>query len=185
MQRTFISRLSKLLLLACLLLPAPMLAQAGLSTGSRTLFGVDPQLSDAQRALARGQERRAIRYAKQVLRMSGRTRDRRDAYSMLCQLHRERGALEESLHACDRALRLTRGDDWRVHANRAETLLGMGRRQESARDLRVAIALLENDVERSWRPRAHQRERLAALESVLLHVAHRAPTGPASASLRR
>ena len=123
--------LAGILLLGCLTFPLTSLAQSEFWTGSRTLFGTDPQLSEARHALERGHDARALRYARNVLRHSVRSHDRMNSYSILCIVYRERGELEASLQACDHALRLMRGDNWRVHANRAQTLLHLTQGQWS------------------------------------------------------
>lgn len=163
--------LSFSLLLFCLVLPAPTLAQSASFSGSRTLFGVDPQLAKAQRALERGHDLRAVRYAHQVLRHSSRSHDRRSASLILCSAYRDRGELEASLEACDRALRLTRGEDWRVFANRAQTLLLLNRQREGVQSYLAAIADLSAEVEGAWRVPAGKREWLATLEARLLEAA--------------
>ena len=162
--------LSSLIFLVSLALSAPIPAHAGPVTGSRTLFGADPELVEAHRSMARGHDLRAIQHARYALRNSTRTRDRRDAYSILCAMHRERSELDLSLRACDRALSLMRGDDWRILANRARTLLLVGRQDEGRQSFRAAIALLDAKIEGSWRaPKSESRQR-AALNAQLRQV---------------
>ena len=164
--------LSSLIFLVSLALSAPIPAHAGPETGSRTLFGADPELVEARRSMARGHDLRAIRHARNALRNATRTRDRRDAYSILCAMHRERGELDLSLPACDRARSLMRGDDWRVFANRAQTLLLVGRRSEGQQSFRAAIAILEAEIGGSWRAPKRKSENLAVLQARLAQARH-------------
>lgn len=181
--------LAGILLLGCLTFPLTSLAQSEFWTGSRTLFGTDPHLSEARHALERGHDARALRYARNVLRHSVRSHDRMNSYSILCIVYRERGELEASLQACDHALRLMRGDNWQVHANRAQTLLHLGRQQDGMQSIRTAIALLKAETRRPWRSLEKKRSRLASLEAQFQQVGQRLPTqlptAQASASLHR
>ena len=178
--------LSSLVFLLNLALCSP--SHAGPVTGSRTLFGTDPELAEARRSMERGQERSAIRHARYSLRNSTRTRDRRDAYSILCAMHRVQGELELSLRACDSAVSLMRSDDWRILANRGRTLLLVERWEEGRESFRAAIEVLDSRIRGSWRVPKNETAQLAALHEQLEHarlgVTARSARQPV-ASLRR
>jgi hypothetical protein len=162
--------LSSLIFLLNLALSAPAPSHAGPTTGSRTLFGADPELAEARRLMARGLDRSAIRHARYSVRNSTRTRDRRDAYSILCAMHRNRGELELSLRACDGALALMRRADWRILANRAQTLVLVDRRGEGQESFRAAIEALDAKIRGSWRVPKGESLQLAALHEQLQHA---------------
>ena len=160
--------LSSLIFLLNLALSAP--SHAGPATGSRTLFGADPELAEARRSMERGQERSAIRHARYTVRNSTRTRDRRDAYSILCAMHRVQGELELSLRACDSAVSLMRSDDWQILANRGQTLLLVERWEEGRESFQAAIEALDTRIRGSWRVPKNKTAQLAALHEQLEHA---------------
>jgi len=161
MRRSTLLFFGGLLCLSAFLLLAPGPAQSDPGSASQSLFSANPTLQRAQWAMKQGREKLALRYAREVVRSNSRSRDRRGAYSILCVLYRAKGDLKESLRACDGALRLMRKDDWRILASRANTLLLLGRADESLEDFQSAVALLEEQSEGPWKSAQADRDALA------------------------
>jgi tetratricopeptide (TPR) repeat protein len=168
----------------CLLLVVAMFGIAFPATSgancSRKVFGVLRNLVEAREAWAKGRAQTAIRLASLVVRDSTRAVERAGAYHVLCVVRTARGELDTALRHCDRAVSLTRDQNWRHLNNRGNVLVGMGRVSAAVEDYDAALALLRSDeAERGAEERLASAEllqanRAVASRAIVDHASNRA-----------
>lgn len=111
-----------------------------LSSGSNTVIGPNVLLSDGAEALMKGQWQRGIELTKMGLTFAISQEDKAAAYANLCAGYGALKQYQRALENCDQSLAITQ-DNWRAWQNRAAANLGLGKIDESMRDIQRGLQL--------------------------------------------
>jgi tetratricopeptide (TPR) repeat protein len=110
------------------------------ATGSNTVIGPNVLLSDGAEALMKGQWERGIELTKMGLAFAVGQEDRAAAYANLCAGYGALKQYQRALENCDQSLAITQ-ENWRAWQNRAAANLGLGKIEESLRDIQRGLQL--------------------------------------------
>lgn len=125
--------------IACGIAPS-MLTAAEPSSGSATVLGANPQLSEGAQAMLAGDWQRGIELTHLGLNATVSLSDRAAALANLCAAHAALKQYHEALGFCDQSLAIDE-DNWEAWQNRAACHLGLNKIEESLRDLQRGLAL--------------------------------------------
>ncbi len=118
------------------------LHQAGAAGRSVKWFSRSAEMRDALRTWHKGKTGLSVKYARRAIRRGLSPEDLERALFIVCvgqvELDRARAALPH----CNRAVRLSGGEDWRHINNRGNALLQLGRTDEAVADFQTAKELL-------------------------------------------
>lgn len=130
-----------------LLLPAVVWAAlAGLARGesdetrSGTILGSNPQLADGAAAMTSGDWQRGIELTQQGIGATVSREDRAAGLANLCAGYAALKQFQKALDFCNQSLAVEDGN-WRTWQNRAACHLGLGKIDESLRDLQRGLQL--------------------------------------------
>ncbi len=115
-------------------------AAAETPTGSNTVIGPNVLLSDGAEALMKGQWERGVELTKMGLAFAVGQEDRAAAYANLCAGYGALKQYQRALENCDLSLAITQ-ENWRAWQNRAAANLGLGKIEESLRDIQRGLQL--------------------------------------------
>ncbi|HKR35755.1 MAG TPA: tetratricopeptide repeat protein [Steroidobacteraceae bacterium] len=138
--------LPKLILAAALILSElaaalPPIASAEPQTaGSNTVIGPNVMLADGADALMRGEWQRGIQLTQMGLTFAISQQDRASALANLCAGFAALKQYQRALEHCDQSIALV-DDNWRTWQNRAAAHLGLGKIEESLRDIQRGLQL--------------------------------------------
>jgi tetratricopeptide (TPR) repeat protein len=138
--------LPKLILAAALILSElaaalPPIASAEPQTaGSNTVIGPNVMLADGADALMRGEWQRGIQLTQMGLTFAISQQDRASALANLCAGFAALKKYQRALEHCDQSIALV-DDNWRTWQNRAAAHLGLGKIEESLRDIQRGLQL--------------------------------------------
>ena len=107
---------------------------------ANTVIGPNPMLSDGAEALMNGQYERGIQLTQLGLGTALTREDRAAAYANLCAGYTALRKYERALENCDQSVAIFDGN-WRAWQNRAAANLGLGRIEESMRDIQRGLQL--------------------------------------------
>lgn len=110
------------------------------TSGSNTVIGPNVLLSDGAEALMKGQWERGIELTKMGMAFAVSQEDRAAAYANLCAGYGALKQYQRALENCDQSLAITQ-DNWRAWQNRAAANLGLGKIEESMRDIQRGLQL--------------------------------------------
>jgi tetratricopeptide (TPR) repeat protein len=116
------------------------IAAEPVNASSRTVIGPNVMLADGAEALMRGEWARGIELTKMGLAFAISQEDRAAAYANLCAGYGGLKQYERALESCDQSLAITQ-DNWRAWQNRAAAHLGLGKVEESLRDIERGLQL--------------------------------------------
>lgn len=136
-------KISTALALACAitaLTPKGAVGADPLDATSSTVIGPNVLLADGATALLNGQWERGIELTRLGMRMTISQQDRAAALSNLCAGHAALKEFQRALENCDRSLALD-AENWRTWQNRAAAYLGLGRIEESLRDIERGLQI--------------------------------------------
>lgn len=147
-------------LLAITLLTAQLTSLAiAQQPDTNAVLGTDPQLAAGTEAMMQGQWQRGIDLIQQGLATPLSASDRAIAFANLCAAHAALKQFEVALQFCDRSLAIHESN-WRTWQNRAACHLGLGRIEESLRDLERGLRLNpDSDALQKTLAIARERER--------------------------
>jgi tetratricopeptide (TPR) repeat protein len=123
-------------LLSCL--AAPALAQSG--SNSNTVIGANAMLSEGAQALISGDWKRGLELTQIGLSQSVSQQDRAAGLANMCAGHAALRQYDKGLDYCNQSLAIS-DDNWRAWQNRAACNLGLGKIEESLRDLQRGLEL--------------------------------------------
>ena len=139
--------LSKLILSAALTLsalatalPCAVRADSAGSANSNTVIGPNVMLADRAEALMRGEWQRGIQLTQMGLTFAISQQDRASALANLCAGFAALKQYQRALEHCDQSIALV-DDNWRTWQNRAAAHLGLGKIEESLRDIQRGLQL--------------------------------------------
>lgn len=115
-------------------------AEDVLDASARTVIGPNALLADGAQAMLNGEWERGIQLTQLGLAITQSRQDRAAALSNLCAGY---GALKDyrrALESCDKSLELL-DSNWRTWQNRAAANLGLGRIEESLKDIQRGLQL--------------------------------------------
>jgi tetratricopeptide (TPR) repeat protein len=107
---------------------------------SNTVIGPNPMLSDGAAALMSGDWERGIQLTQLGLSSAVSQEDRAAAFANLCAGYAALKKFERALENCNQSLAIHDGN-WRAWQNRAAANLGLGRVEESLRDIQRGLQL--------------------------------------------
>lgn len=117
----------------------PAFAQS-MDSHSNTVLGANAMLSDGAAALMSGDWERGIQLTQMGLSTAISQEDRAAAFANLCAGFAALKKYERALESCDQSLAIFDGN-WRAWQNRAAANLGMGKIEESLRDVQRGLQL--------------------------------------------
>lgn len=129
---------SALMLAALLLCSAPALAQQG--STSNTVIGANALLSEGAAALMSGDWQRGLELTRMGLNQAISQQDRAAGLANMCAGHAALRQFDKGLEYCNQSLAISE-NNWQAWQNRAACHLGLGRIEESLRDLQRGLAL--------------------------------------------
>jgi tetratricopeptide (TPR) repeat protein len=130
-----------LILSAAMAAALPSVASAQSSTATaNTVIGPNVMLSDGAEALMRGDWRRGIQLTQMGLTFAVSQQDRASALANLCAGFAALKQYQRALEHCDQSIALV-DDNWRTWQNRAAANLGLGKVEESLRDIQRGLQL--------------------------------------------
>jgi tetratricopeptide (TPR) repeat protein len=133
--------LSAALILSELAAALPSIASAEPQTaGSNTVIGPNVMLADGAEALMRGEWQRGIQLTQMGLTFAISQQDRASALANLCAGFAALKQYQRALEHCDQSIALV-DDNWRTWQNRAAAHLGLGKIEESLRDIQRGLQL--------------------------------------------
>ena len=138
--------LSKRAFLAALLLPAIAAALPSTppaetpSASSNTVIGPNVMLADGAEALMRGDWERGVQLTQMGLTFAISQQDRASALANLCAGFAALKQYQRALEHCDQSIELVT-DNWRTWQNRAAANLGLGKIEESLRDIQRGLQI--------------------------------------------
>jgi tetratricopeptide (TPR) repeat protein len=133
--------LSAALILSELAAALPPIASAEPQTaGSNTVIGPNVMLADGADALMRGEWQRGIQLTQMGLTFAISQQDRASALANLCAGFAALKKYQRALEHCDQSIALV-DDNWRTWQNRAAAHLGLGKIEESLRDIQRGLQL--------------------------------------------
>jgi tetratricopeptide (TPR) repeat protein len=119
---------------------ACLAAEDPLAPSSNTVIGPNPMLADGASALMSGDYERGIQLTQLGLGSAVSKEDRAAAYANLCAGFTALKKYERALENCDQSVAIYDGN-WRAWQNRAAANLGLGRVEESLRDIERGLQL--------------------------------------------
>src|SRR4030095_15920458 len=138
--------LPKLILPAALILSElaaalPSIASAETpDAGSNTVIGPNVMLADGAEALMHGDWQRGVQLTQMGMTFAISQQDRASALSNLCAGFAALKQYQRALDNCDQSIALV-NDNWRTWQNRAAANLGLGKIEESLRDIQRGLQL--------------------------------------------
>lgn len=109
-------------------------------TTSSTVLGTNPQLADGAAAMASGDWQRGIELTQQGIMAAVSREDRAAGLANLCAGYAALKQFQKALDYCDQSLAVQDGN-WRAWQNRAACHLGLGKVDESLRDVQRGLQL--------------------------------------------
>jgi tetratricopeptide (TPR) repeat protein len=129
------------MLAALLICSAPAIAQQASNTNSsNTVIGANAMLSEGSTALLSGDWQRGLELTRMGLSQALSPEDRAAGLANMCAGHAALRQFDKGLEYCNQSLAISE-DNWRAWQNRAACNLGLGRIEESLRDLQRGLAL--------------------------------------------
>lgn len=123
-----------------LLSPAPASAQELGISGSRSVFGTNPYLSDGATALMLGNYARGVELTREGLKDILTTEERTTLLSNLCAGYVGLKEFDTAIVYCNRSLALDPGN-WRALQNRAAANAGLGQITKALEDIEHGLEL--------------------------------------------
>ena len=120
-------------------LPSMALSETPAST-SNTVIGPNVMLSDGAEALMRGDWERGVQLTQFGLSFAVSQQDRASGLANLCAGFAGLKQYQRALEHCDKSLELV-NDNWRTWQNRAAANLGLGKVEESLRDVQRGLQI--------------------------------------------
>jgi len=127
------------LILSAALLPWTVAAETP-AASSNTVIGPNVMLADGAEALMRGDWQRGIQLTQMGLTFAVTQQDRASALANLCAGFAALKQYQRALEHCDKSIELV-SDNWRTWQNRAAANLGLGKIEESLRDIQRGLQL--------------------------------------------
>jgi len=127
------------LILSAALLPWTVAAETP-AASSNTVIGLNVMLADGAEALMRGDWQRGIQLTQMGLTFAVTQQDRASALANLCAGFAALKQYQRALEHCDQSIELV-SDNWRTWQNRAAANLGLGKIEESLRDIQRGLQL--------------------------------------------
>jgi tetratricopeptide (TPR) repeat protein len=128
---------------SALILSAALLPSASAETpaaSSNTVIGPNVMLADGAEALMRGDWQRGIQLTQMGLTFAVSQQDRASALANLCAGFTAIKQFQRALEHCDQSITIV-SDNWRTWQNRAAANLGLGKIEESLRDIQRGLQL--------------------------------------------
>jgi len=133
--------LCKLTLSAALLTALPSVACAETPAAtSNTVIGPNVMLADGAEALMHGEWQRGIQLTQMGMAFAISQQDRASALANLCAGFAALKEYQRALEYCDQSIAIV-DDNWRTWQNRAAAHLGLGKIEESLRDIQRGLQL--------------------------------------------
>ena len=110
------------------------------SPGASTVIGANPMLSDGAQAMMSGDWERGVQLTQLGLNETVSESDRASAYANLCAGYAALKKYERALENCNKSIALF-DRNWRAWQNRAAAHLGLGKIEESIRDIQRGLQL--------------------------------------------
>ena len=130
-----------LLLSAAIAAALPGIASAEpQSSSANTVIGPNVMLADGAEALMHGEWQRGIQLTQMGLTFAISQQDRASALANLCAGFAALKQYQRALEHCDQSIALVE-DNWRTWQNRAAANLGLGKVEESLRDVQRGLQL--------------------------------------------
>jgi tetratricopeptide (TPR) repeat protein len=120
-------------------LPAMACAETP-SASSSTVIGPNVMLADGAEALLRGEWQRGIQLTQMGLTFSVSSEDRASALANLCAGFTALKQYQRALEHCDKSIQIV-DDNWRTWQNRAAANLGLGKVEDSLRDIQRGLQI--------------------------------------------
>jgi tetratricopeptide (TPR) repeat protein len=120
-------------------LPSLALAETPASS-SNTVIGPNVMLADGAEALMRGDWDRGIQLTQMGLTFAMSQQDKASALANLCAGFAALKQYKRALEHCDQSLQIS-DDNWRTWQNRAAANLGLGKIEESLRDIQRGLQI--------------------------------------------
>jgi tetratricopeptide (TPR) repeat protein len=120
-------------------LPSMALAETP-SASSNTVIGPNVMLADGAEALMRGDWQRGIQLTQMGLTFAISSEDRASALANLCAGFAALKQYQRALEHCDKSIELV-NDNWRTWQNRAAANLGLGKIEDSLRDIQRGLQI--------------------------------------------
>ena len=120
-------------------LPSMALAETPTSS-SNTVIGPNVMLSDGAEALMRGDWERGVQLTQLGLSFAISQQDRASGLANLCAGFAALKQYQRALEHCDKSLELV-NDNWRTWQNRAAANLGLGKVEDSLRDIQRGLQI--------------------------------------------
>jgi tetratricopeptide (TPR) repeat protein len=127
------------LILSAALLPWMVAAETP-AANSNTVIGPNVMLADGAEALMRGDWQRGVQLTQMGLTFAVTQQDRASALANLCAGFAALKQYQRALEHCDQSIELV-SDNWRTWQNRAAANLGLGKIEESLRDIQRGLQL--------------------------------------------
>ncbi|HEX7116300.1 MAG TPA: hypothetical protein VF193_14325 [Steroidobacter sp.] len=121
-------------------------AQDALDASARTVIGPNVLLADGAQAMLNGDWERGIQLTQLGLSVTHSREDRAAALSNLCAGYGALKKYERALESCNESLALL-DSNWRTWQNRAAANLGLGRIEESLKDIQRGLELNPQSTE--------------------------------------
>lgn len=107
---------------------------------SKTDIGVNPLLSQGATAILKGEYQRGVELTQAGLNFAVTREDKAAALANICAGYAALRQYRKGLEYCNQSLQLTEAN-WRTWQNRAACYLGLGKIEESLRDLQRGLRL--------------------------------------------
>ena len=120
-------------------LPSLALAETP-SASSNTVIGPNVMLADGAEALMRGDWNKGIQMTQMGLTFAISQQDRASALANLCAGFAALKQYKRALEHCDQSIAIA-DDNWRTWQNRAAANLGLGKIEESLRDIQRGLQI--------------------------------------------
>lgn len=120
-------------------LPAMALAETP-AASANTVIGPNVMLADGAEALMRGEWQRGIQLTQMGLTFANTQEDRASALANLCAGFAALKQYQRALEHCDKSIAIS-NDNWRTWQNRAAANLGLGKIEESLRDIQRGLQI--------------------------------------------
>src|SRR5512145_1687311 len=110
------------------------------AASSNTVIGPNVMLADGAEALMRGEWQRGVQLTQMGLSFAVSQQDRASALANLCAGFAALKKYQRALEYCDQSIALS-ADNWRTWQNRAAANLGLGKIEESLRDVQRGLQI--------------------------------------------
>ena len=110
------------------------------AASANTVIGPNVMLADGAAALMRGEWNRGVQLTQMGLTFAVSQQDRASALANLCAGFAALKQYQRALEHCDQSVALV-ADNWRTWQNRAAANLGLGKVEESLRDIQRGLQL--------------------------------------------